>query len=109
MHLLVIFLQYLLGRLSNQPQPTPVAIPVRQPTAEASPDHQAFESMNGPPGPPSIFYGSTETGTPVPGLGRSARNTALWAVALLSAACLGPDRPENSSQSWAVRACALCS
>ena len=107
MHLLVIFLQYLLGKFLNKPQPQPVPIPERTPSAQAelgrnaSSDRQAFESMNDPPGRASAFYG----GTSVPGLDRSSRNTTLWAVAFWCGSCLGLDAPEFSSPFPTLRAC----
>lgn len=111
MHLLVIFLQYLLGKFLNKPQPQPVPIPERTPSAQAElgrnarSDRQAFESTNGPPGSSSTIYGSTETGTDVPGLDRLGRYTILSVVALLSAACLGLDHPEISSHLPTLRPC----
>lgn len=104
MHLLAIFLQYLLGRLLNKPQPQPVPIPVRQPNYQAPPDRQAFDSTSDPPGRTSIFYGSTESGTSVPGLNRSGHNTAFLAVAVLSAMSFGVDRPGSSSTLSALSA-----
>lgn len=97
MHLLVIFLQYLLGRLSKQPQPQPVPIPVREPNSSAPPDRQAFESTSDPPGRRSIIYGSTELGARHPSRTGSRRHTAYLAVAVASATLLGLDRPETSS------------